>query len=269
MARRTILLGDIHGMLPELVSVLDQIRLTREDHLVSCGDLLDRGPDSPGVVRTLRQLKEAGHDVVLVKGNHEERHERYRRALGEKRRVKMHGIEELAAITAGLSEADVDFLDDAVLVHRLPDRDAVVVHGGILPRMASLDPPHPTDKAAVRKHSLILRVRHVTGSPRPRKNRVQPPGSFVSLGENRPEDPFWAEVYDGRFGHVYFGHQPFVEARAPVRFPHATGLDLGACFGGHLLALVLEPGVADRWVLVPAHAKYATTLEEDRAASNA
>ena len=268
-APRTIVLGDVHGMLPELDALLHELQLSRRDCLVSCGDLLDRGPDSPGVVRRLRELREEGYDVVLVKGNHEERHERFRRASSRPGRVKMHGVEELEAITSGLTDADIAFLDTAVMVHRLPEHGSVVVHGGVLPTMTSLNAPDPADKRAVRKYSLILRVRHVTGAPRERRGKLRPAGAFVNLGEDTPEDPFWAEVYDGRFGHLYFGHQPFVDATEPVRFAHATGLDLGACFGGRLAAAILVEGEEPRFISVAAHAKYATTLEEDQAAAAA
>ncbi len=56
---------------------------------------------------------------------------------------------------------------------------------------------------------------------------VHEQGEFLPLGEQTPKDPFWTEVYDGRFGHVYFGHQPFLLDTEPHVFPHATGLDLG------------------------------------------
>ena len=45
-----------------------------------------------------------------------------------------------------------------------------------------------------------------------------------SLGDEAPTDPYWAEVYDGRFGHVVFGHeafddgvQTFLTQRASIR----------------------------------------------------
>ena len=60
----------------------------------------------------------------------------------------------------------------------------------------------------------------------------------MTLGNEKPEDPFWAEVYDGRFGHVIFGHQPFMNG--VQYFDHATGIDTGAVFGGTLTALVID-----------------------------
>ena len=69
---RTILLGDVHGCLDELRDLLSLLALTRDDVLVSLGDLVDKGPYSAEVVQHLRDLRYTGHNVVLVEGNHEE-----------------------------------------------------------------------------------------------------------------------------------------------------------------------------------------------------
>jgi serine/threonine protein phosphatase 1 len=76
--QRVYVIGDIHGRLDLLDDLLDQIR---EDNakrdpcsveLVFLGDLIDRGPDSAGVVRRA-MVKPAWADrVVALKGNHED-----------------------------------------------------------------------------------------------------------------------------------------------------------------------------------------------------
>lgn len=288
---RTIIVGDIHGMLSEIRDLIQATGLTKEDTLVLVGDLVDKGPDSPGVVRFLRGLREEGFSVVLVLGNHEEKHCRYRLARAKAptgQAIKMKGVEEMEAITSALSPEDVAFLDSAVLFHRIPEHNAVVVHGGILPVTRDLD---EHDKAMRGK---ILRVRHVTGVAHTKltvefdfpfevdpaavaealrdaawsefamvRSVVRPVGEFVSLGEETDADPFWADVYDGRFGHVYFGHSPFTLCQEPVRFPHATGLDLGAVYGNYLAAVILEPGYRDVTVTIRAAGKFATSFSED------
>jgi hypothetical protein len=50
---------------------------------------------------------------------------------------------------------------------------------------------------------------------------------------------FWAEVYDGKFGTILFGHQPFFDEQ-PILFKKAVGLDLGCVFGGYLLAYIMD-----------------------------
>jgi len=69
------LIGDIHGELEALDRLLaklgcDPAAGVAERPLVFVGDLIDRGPDSPGVVRRVRQLVDAGL-AWCVAGNHE------------------------------------------------------------------------------------------------------------------------------------------------------------------------------------------------------
>lgn len=286
-------------MTPELKALVAKVGLTKEDTLVFVGDLVDKGPDSAGTVQFVRSLRDEGFSVVLVQGNHEEKHSRFRKAFtkgGEKAVKKFKGVDELKSITEALSPEDVAFLDSAVPFFQMPEHDAVVVHAGIPGTVTELD---ASDKGTV---SRILRTRFVTGKanikltleisdldhldPEPEegapitleelmsaagsdldavvvRKKVRPAGSFISLGQEGPEDSFWAEVYDGRFGHVFFGHEPFMDDSEPKQFDHATGLDLGAVFGGHLAAAVLVEGEAPTFVTVKASGKFATGLWEE------
>lgn len=52
MAKRTIVVGDIHGCYRELMLLLEKVKYDEnEDALISAGDLVDRGPDSARVVK--------------------------------------------------------------------------------------------------------------------------------------------------------------------------------------------------------------------------
>lgn len=70
MARRTLVIGDIHGCLAALEAVLNAAGASRGDTLVVLGDSIDRGPDSPGVIERLLGFKETG-TLVPLRGNHE------------------------------------------------------------------------------------------------------------------------------------------------------------------------------------------------------
>lgn len=231
---RTIIIGDVHGCANELRAMVTKLGVSTEDHVVSVGDLLDKGPDSAGAVKALRELRGQGVRVTLVRGNHEESHERLRRNDAETARTgkpnPMSRAEELRAVSESLSAEDVAFLETAVPVLHIPEHGAVVVHGGVLPTHTEL----PSDWSGVsnkvrRDLEKIYRVRFVT-----------PEGKMVALGEETDADHFWADLYDGRFGHVFFGHEPFHKSSQPVSFPHATGLDLGAVHGNLLAAAVLD-----------------------------
>jgi hypothetical protein len=81
--RRVVAFGDVHGAFDPLVSLLraqgvvdESLRWSGGDtHLVSLGDLVDRGPDSRKVLDLLMRLegeaKEAGGAVHVLLGNHE------------------------------------------------------------------------------------------------------------------------------------------------------------------------------------------------------
>jgi serine/threonine protein phosphatase 1 len=68
---RTIAIGDVHGCSAALAALLDAVAPAREDTLVTLGDLIDHGPDSPGVLRLLIDLARRCRLVPLL-GNHEE-----------------------------------------------------------------------------------------------------------------------------------------------------------------------------------------------------
>lgn len=255
---RTIVVGDVHGCPVELDELLATLRLDPADHLIFCGDLLDKGPDSPAVVRRVRGLSDAGQRLTLVAGNHEAKHARFRKH--ERRKLETgepnpitKGAEEMLAITAALSAADIAFLEEAVLYCPLPEHRSIVVHAGVPPSVKSL-PPLDVLRQMSRKdldrYLQLLRVRHVNAR-----------GWMVALGEETEADPFWSDVYEGRFGHVYFGHQPYLEP-APRRSDYATGIDLGCVFGNLLCAAILEVGHAPRFELVQAHATYAKSYWE-------
>ena len=231
---RQIFIGDVHGMLEELNALLTKLELKDDDTIIFVGDLLDKGPDSPGVVQRVRTLSTT-HNVVLVMGNHEDTHSRYRKHTVHNPKTAEDMAsrkQELQPITAALSISDIAFLDTAVPFYRTPTCDILVVHGGI-PADRRTFPKTVQEIGAMsskdrKSFKLTLRTRYVDADT----------GHFVGLGQEEPQDPFWAEVYDGRFGHVIFGHEPFIGKIK--HFNHATGIDTGAVFGGGLTALVVE-----------------------------
>ena len=76
--RRVYAVGDIHGRLDLLDEVMEMIeidgaaRSAAPTTIVFLGDLVDRGPDSRGVVERLRTLAADRDDLRFLAGNHEE-----------------------------------------------------------------------------------------------------------------------------------------------------------------------------------------------------
>jgi len=79
--------GDVHGEIDGLAALLHRLGYDSEGNhpegrrLVFVGDLCDRGPDSPGVIRWVQRLVEAGRAQAIA-GNHE---------LNLLRRERKHG----------------------------------------------------------------------------------------------------------------------------------------------------------------------------------
>ena len=71
----TIAVGDIHGNLPALTDILEQIRgeSGQRDTIVFLGDYIDRGPDAKGCVDAILEFqRQVAAQVVCLMGNHEE-----------------------------------------------------------------------------------------------------------------------------------------------------------------------------------------------------
>jgi hypothetical protein len=233
----------------ELQELVRGIAPLPNDTFVFLGDLVDKGPDSPAVVRWVRHLSTV-YRVILLEGNHEEKHRRWRRHIRQGSPVvhTMTGTAQIAAITQAMSTADIAFLETGRLYFRIPHYHALVVHAGIPPAIATL----PEDSQDIltyprKQRDLYEKMQRI--------RFVSPEGKILQLGHETARDRYWAELYDGRLGTVYFGHQVFLTS-TPVVFAHAVGLDLGAVHGGYLAAAILsEHGVDYR--VEPARRVYA------------
>jgi serine/threonine protein phosphatase 1 len=71
MQERLIAIGDPHGCSIALAKLLEAIRPTARDTIVTLGDHINRGPDSKGVIEQLIALRDRC-TVVNLLGNHEE-----------------------------------------------------------------------------------------------------------------------------------------------------------------------------------------------------
>ena len=66
MATRRIFVGDIQGCRAQLEALLSKVSFTSSDTLIPVGDLVNKGPDSAGVLRLMMEL-----DAQPVLGNHD------------------------------------------------------------------------------------------------------------------------------------------------------------------------------------------------------
>lgn len=68
---RTFAIGDIHGCASLLHKLLDKIQPTADDTFIFLGDMIDRGPDSKGVLDGIMALQKTAQ-VICILGNHEQ-----------------------------------------------------------------------------------------------------------------------------------------------------------------------------------------------------
>ncbi|GAQ52939.1 polynucleotide kinase-phosphatase [Streptomyces acidiscabies] len=208
------IVGDIHGCGSELESLLGKLGYVDGVHpqgrtAVFVGDLVDRGPDSPGVLRRVMSMVKSGN-ALCVPGNHENK---YGRHLKGRKVQHTHGLAETIEQMAGESEEFVtevrQFIDGLVSHYVLDGGKLVVCHAGLPEHY------HGRTSGRVRSHALYGETTGETDE--------------FGLPVRYP----WAEDYRGSAAVVY-GHTPVPEA---TWLNNTICLDTGAVFGGKLTAL--------------------------------
>ncbi|MDB5046503.1 MAG: metallophosphoesterase, partial [Deinococcus sp.] len=228
-------IGDVHGCLPELRDLLTRLGYVPDGDsfthplgrtAIFVGDLVDRGPDSVGVLRLVMKMVNTGA-ALCVPGNHDEK---LKRALEGKAVKAMHGLDETLA---ALDEAGEDFKREVktfierFVSHLVLDGGRVVVaHAGL--------PEQYQGRSSGRVWSFAL--------------YGDVDGSKDKLGLPVRRD--WARTYKGA-AQVIYGHTPVAR---PVWVNRTIDIDTGCAFGGHLTALRYPE---QEVVSVPAQAQYA------------
>ena len=221
------IIGDVHGCLDELKELLVnlgyEIEHCKYDHegfgyqvtngngrkAVFLGDLVDRGPHSPEVLKLVMSMVNAGV-AYCVPGNHDMKLQKY---LNGKNVQIRHGlektIEQLKGESAAFLNTVKEFLYGLVSHYVFDNGKLVVAHAGLKEEMQG------RGSGAVR--------------------------SFCMYGETTGEiDEFglpvrynWAAEYRGK-AMVVYGHTPVPEAQWLNR---TIDIDTGCVFGGKLTAL--------------------------------
>ncbi|MGW5422039.1 polynucleotide kinase-phosphatase [Streptomyces sp. NPDC003943] len=208
------IIGDVHGCRSELETLLARLGYVDGHHpegrtAVFVGDLVDRGPDSPGVLRRVMGMVAAG-DALCVPGNHENKLGRWLRG----RKVQQtHGlaetIEQLEREPEEFRAQVAEFIDGLVSHYVLDEGRLVVCHAGLPEKY------HGRTSGRVRSHALYGDTTGETDE--------------FGLPVRYP----WAEEYRGRATVVY-GHTP-VPTTSWIN--NTICLDTGAVFGGKMTAL--------------------------------
>ena len=216
------IVGDVHGCFDEMNALLQQLDYTIEpdgaDYRVTppdgrkavfIGDLVDRGPKIPEVLRLVMGMVKAG-TAFCVPGNHDVK--LMRKLRGKDVKIT-HGLaNSLAQLEAESPEFNrqvADFIDDLVSHYVFDDGRLVVAHAGMKEEMQG------RGSGAVRSFALF----------------GETTGETDDYG--LPVRYNWAAEYRGK-AMVVYDHTP---VREPEWLNRTIDIDTGCVFGGKLTAL--------------------------------
>jgi protein phosphatase len=216
------IIGDVHGCFDELVALLlklgyEVIGLPEDPsaghpdgrRALFLGDLVDRGPNSPGVLRLVMSMVRSGL-ALCVAGNHDVK--LVRKLNGRDVRIT-HGLAEtlqqLERETSEFKQQVAAFIDSLPSHYVVDEGKLVVAHAGLKEELQG------RASARVREFSLY----------------GETTGETDEFG--LPARYNWAADYRGK-AMVVYGHTPVPE---PEWTNRTMCVDTGCVFGGNLTAL--------------------------------
>ena len=252
----TYAIGDVQGCCRELLELVDLIGFDpASDRLWFVGDLVNRGPDSAGVLRFVRSL---GESAVAVLGNHD-----LHLLMVDRGMERLHKSDTLQDVLASHDRDElIDWLRHRPLLHR--ERGRILVHAGLLPcwrpeQAASLarevesalqGPDHPELLAnmygnkphawsdALEGHARMRVI--INAMTRMRFCTRQGEMEFSHKAGTAPEGYLpWFEVGDPQWrdSEIVFGHWSALGLMVREKL---LALDTGCLWGGSLTAVRLE-----------------------------
>ncbi|MGY6550140.1 MAG: metallophosphoesterase [Roseinatronobacter sp.] len=226
---RSYAIGDIHGQLVRLQEVhrwidADRKRLGDPDApVIHLGDLVDRGPDSAGVIRFLREGVAGGAPWEVLKGNHDRLFERF--------------------LTRPEWE-DPALHDDLTYLHRLIGGTETLLSYGLMrktsfqiraARDAALGAVPPEDieflasRPLTRARGEVLFVHAGIRPGVPLDQQIEQDLLWI-------RDPFLMDTRD-HGALVVHGHTAIPQ---PMHYRNRVNIDSRAGYGGPLTAIVIE-----------------------------
>ena len=207
---RLFAIGDIHGCVDELSTMLNAIAVGQGDMVVFVGDYVDRGPAARDVIELLLELRQGAADYVFLKGNHEDMMLSFLGLPGHYGEsflfnggvptLGSYGVPEPEQALERIPAAHVDFLKALGTSYLHPPY--LFVHAGICP-LRQLEEQTVEDMLWIRQEFIF--------------NPHRLPATVV------------------------FGHTPM--RAVMVDLPYKLGIDTGLVYGGKLTCIEFNEGV--------------------------
>lgn len=241
LGRRLIFIGDIHGCLDDLTRLLAKVGYDHTtDHIVTTGDMVNKGPASGAVLDFLRS-----QGASCVRGNHDDR-------IVSKATQDLDGAALLdERVTSGdpelrlalsLTSEQLSYLQSCPLVLQVGNvplhGNMVVVHGGLVPSQTLED----QEPLAVMNMRIIHPVSHMPSREHAQDGYVPWAELWEQYQSGLTTDPTLPgqrkTMLDAYLGTtVVYGH----DAKRDLQIrKHSKGLDSGCAAGRHLTALVVS-----------------------------
>ncbi len=199
---KQLVIGDVHGCYGEFLELLDKCALSEDDEIIALGDIIDRGPDTPRLLKFFTDHQ----NVRSIMGNHERKH--IRSYQGKVRPALSQLITRRELSERGYRKM-IDLIIDFPVYIELDN--AVLIHGFYEP-------------------GIVLN--------RQKENVLIGTMSGETYFLEKFQEP-WYRLYDGDKP-VIAGHHDYSRAHKPMVIDDKVFLiDTGCCYGGFLTGLIL------------------------------
>jgi serine/threonine protein phosphatase 1 len=266
----TYVFSDVHGHAATLDRLLERVQPGEGDRVFMLGDMIDRGPDPVGVLKTCRSLYESGACILM--GNHEDLMLNFFESPDDPMNVSNWLINGGTTTSEGLfALPEIERIELLDWVANLPlyayavveGRPYIMVHAGINPYVrivrsgeadangdgAAADGNEPSGEAGEAGEKVVV----------PTAMGWSEKDLTALLEAQSPEDLLW--IRDAFWGHptglldergqgpiVIAGHTPTVYLESMADCPNRSPVDEdGLCRMVRVGASPETYGVADRW----------------------
>jgi serine/threonine protein phosphatase 1 len=228
---RTLVIGDIHGGLRGLHQIIERANVTINDKLIFLGDYVDGWSQSPQVIDYLIELQKT-HDVICIRGNHDELLKDWLKDSKESEQWYQHGGEATVlayeTVTKETKKKHIQFLE-SLLDYYLDDQNRLFIHAGFtnmngvnfeyFPKMFYWD--RTLWETALALDPAI-----------------------------KPNDPFYPKRFT-LYKEIFIGHTPVsrIGATTPVQKTNIWNVDTSAAFKGPLT--ILDVNTKEFWQSEP------------------